>query len=77
MQKELISRGSTGDVYKVSDGVMIVAMKLLDLLKSLKFVISVDTAFNKEVRALNAVSHRNIVALLESEKLSPSEFSIT
>lgn len=77
MQKELICRGSTGDVYKHREGAQVVAVKILDSRKSSRLITSVDTIFAREVRALKAVSPRNIVSLLSSEQLSPSEFSIS
>ena len=77
MQKELICRGSTGDVYKHREGAQVVAVKILYSRKSSRLITSVDAIFAREVRALKAVSHRNIVSLLSSEQLSPREFSIS
>jgi serine/threonine protein kinase len=77
MQKELICRGSIGDVYRHHEGVQVIAVKILDSRKSSRLVTSVDAIFAREVRALKAVSQRNIVFLLSPEQLSPGEFEIS
>ena len=76
MQKELICKGSTGDIYKLHDGSQVVALKIIDSRRSSRLITSADAIFATEVRALKAISHRNIVSLIKAEQLSPSEFSI-
>jgi serine/threonine protein kinase len=76
MQREFICKGSTGDIFMVRDGSTLVAMKLLDSRKATRHISSIDMIFKREVRALKAVSHRNIVALISAEQISPSEFVI-
>ena len=77
MSRELISRGSTGDVFAVSNGIRITAVKVLDSRRAARLITSVETAYHREVKALSVVSHRNIVSLVAHEQLSPSEFSIS
>ena len=77
MNRELIAKGSTGDIYKVSDGARVVAIKVLDARRANRLLTSVDVIFKREVAALRAVSHRNIISLVSSEQISPSEFTIT
>jgi serine/threonine protein kinase len=76
MQRELICKGSTGDVFKAMNGSRIVAIKMLDSRRASRMLTSVDATFHREVRALKAVSHRNIISLISSDQVSPSEFSI-
>jgi serine/threonine protein kinase len=75
--QEFIAKGSTSDIIKICDGGQYYALKLLDSRKLLKCSISVDTAYYREVRALSAANHRNIVTLIHHEQLSPCEYSIT
>ena len=75
--KELISKGSTGFIYKVTEIDRIYVLKVLDSRVNTREIISVETAYRKEVRALKAISHRNIIGLIDHEQLSPSEFTIS
>ena len=75
--KELISKGSTSLIYKVTEIDRIYVQKVLDSRVNTREIISVETAYKKEVKALKAVTHRNIIGLIDHEQLSPSEFSIT
>jgi serine/threonine-protein kinase TNNI3K len=77
MNRELIAKGSTGDIYKVCDGSRVVAMKVLDARRANRLLTSVDVIFKREVAALRAFSHRNIISFVSSEQLSPSEYTIT
>ena len=76
MSRELISRGSTGDVYAVSNGSKLTALKILDSRRCSRFITSVEAAYAREVKALSKVTHRNIVSLISHEQISPSEFCI-
>lgn len=77
MQKQLIARGSTGDIYRFSDGSTIHVLKVLDSRRAGRMISSVDTLFLREVKALRSATHRNIVSLISSEQVSPSEYAIT
>ena len=75
--KELISKGSTSYIYKITEIDRVYVLKVLDSRVNTREIISVETAYRKEIRALKAVSHRNVIALLDHEQISPSEFSIS
>ena len=75
--KELISKGSTSFIYKITDIDKGYILKLLDSRVNTRQIISVETAYKREVRALKSLSHRNIIGLIAHEQLSPSEFSIS
>jgi len=75
--KELISKGSTSFIYKVTDIDRTYVWKVLDSRVNTREIISVETAYKKEVKALKSVTHRNIISLIDHEQLSPSEFSIS